>query len=98
MVTFKMRSKYRYRFAARLLPPVALLAAMLLIFSGCSFLRSPDDTAALTQTAAPTDTVAPIETVTQTEPETTESETTAPSADRTGEEIYQAHSELTPVN
>ncbi len=88
-----MPSKYRYRF----LPTVALIAAALLLFSACSFFGSSSDDETQIQPAQTTEPETQIQFDTI-ESDTTEPETTAPIVDRTGEEIYQAHSELTPVN
>ncbi len=92
-----MRTKYRNEHTARLLPLVVLTAALVLQFSSCRSAGS-DGTDEKTDTSVVTATAAPTETVAQTEPETAEPETTAPPADRTGEEIYLSHPELTPVD
>lgn len=99
-----MYLKNSRRHTARLLPAAALIAALLLIFSSCRDVGSPVGTAERTETAARTETVRSSETATQTEtaeetvPETAAPEKTSPSADRSGEEVYKAHGELTPVD
>ncbi len=87
--------KNRFFSAARFLRAAALFTALILLFSSCSLLR-PDGEQ--TDAETPTESSAPEETAVNTEPETEKSEPEAPSADRTGEEIYRAHPELTPVN
>ena len=87
--------KNRFFSAARFLRAAALFTALILLFSSCSLLR-PDGEQ--TDAETPTESAAPEETAVNTEPETEKSEPEAPSADRTGEEIYPAHPELTPVN
>ena len=95
--------KNRFRAAARLLTAALLSAALILLITSCGALR-PADGAEPTVTAEATGTPAPTETAAQTEPETTGPQETdapaetAPSADRTGEEIYLSHPELTPVD
>lgn len=91
-----MRTKKLFPLHARLLPLAALIAALLLLFSSCGPQRPADsDTVTETETAVETATAAPTGTVAATESETAESE---PTADRTGEEIYLSHPELTPVD
>ena len=84
-----MPSKYRYR----LLPALSLIAATAMLFSGCSFFEpSAEHGAQTTESATQFDTIE-FETV---EPELPPKPPVI--VDRTGEEIYEAHSELTPVN
>ena len=109
-----MNVKNRFPRAARLLRIAALTAALLLLFSSCGMLRPADDgkrtetsapaeTDAVTETERQTDTgeeatTAAPEDTSAAESETPEASTAPPPADRTGEEIYEAHGELTPVN
>ena len=80
-----------------------LTLAMLLLLASCAILNPPSDaevpagTAEKMQPEAPTETEAQIQTE-EPEPDTVETEPEKPEADRTGEEVYLAHSELTPVN
>ncbi|MBQ7474910.1 MAG: hypothetical protein IJS78_03205 [Clostridia bacterium] len=92
MKPFIMRLRYRFLIAA------ALLAALVALFSACRPTEPTPDAA--TGTEPPTETEARAETETETAEQETETEEpeTAPAADRTGEEIYLAHPELTPVN
>ena len=99
-----MSERRRFRSAARLLRSSAALAALILVFSSCAA-TGPSAGAgervevfAPAETDAKTETETPTESVLQTQPETTGPEQTAPSVDRTGEEVYLAHPELTPVN
>ena len=87
--------KNRFFSAARFLRAAALFTALILLFSSCSLLR-PDGEQ--TDAETPAESSALPETVPQTEPATAEPEPAVPTADRTGEEIYRAHPELTPVN
>ena len=105
-----MHSKNSRRHIARILPAAALIAAMLLIFSACRDVGTSDGTAEQTETAARTETVRssepaglpqtdePTETAVGGETGSEERGSTPSTADRTGEEIYEAHGELTPVN
>ncbi len=87
-----MYMKNRSLTAARLLPPVALFVALLLFLCSCQSPGTSAETASKGETSVPTETAAPTQAV------TTGPETEVPSADRTGEEIYLSHPELTPVN
>ena len=91
-----MRTNHSQRRVPRILSAAALIAALLLLFSSCRILRSADGEQTETDVRSETD--VQTETAAPTEPETTETEPTVPAVDRTGEEIYRAHGELTPVN
>lgn len=97
-----MHVEYDRRRAARFLAFAALFAALTVFLSSCR-LPAPRADAAPETEAGETEpdaesTEAPTETAGDTLPVTEEPETTGPCADRTGEEIYRAHPELTPVN
>lgn len=92
------RSIYRHRHAVRLLPLAALLAASLLIFTSCRFPESTPAVSEPEEITEPEKVPDPTGTAAQTEPPETVPAETAPSADRTAEEIYLMHGELTPVN